>query len=88
MLVDSERKLFVPQLLHFTRQNDVCSTQEVQLVLVHGDRVQSLAQKIFELGDVALLRLDCFFVLDESFKRFYEAVLVCHSQMMGGRFFV
>ena len=79
MLVDSERKLFVPQLLHFTRQNEVCSAQEIELVLVHGDRVQGFAQKIFELGDVALLRLDCFLVLDEGFKRLYDAVLVCHS---------
>ena len=79
MLVDSERKLFVAELLHLTRKNDVGSAQHIEFVLVHGDRVQSLAQKIFELGDVALLRLDCFLVLDEGFKRLDEAVCVCHS---------
>jgi len=79
MLVDSERKLFVAELLHLTRQNNVCSTQEVQLVLVHSDGVQGLTQKIFELGYVTFLRLDCFFVLDEGFKRLDEAVCVCHS---------
>jgi hypothetical protein len=31
------------------------------------------------LDDVALLRLDCFFVLDESFKRLDEAVCICHN---------
>jgi hypothetical protein len=31
------------------------------------------------LDDVALLRLDCFLVLDESFKRLDDAVCVCHS---------
>jgi len=47
MLVDSERKLFVAQLLHLTRKNDVRSAQEVQLVLVHGDGVQGARQEIF-----------------------------------------
>ena len=44
ILVESERKLFVAQLLDFTRQNNVRSAQEIQLVLVHGDRVQGLCQ--------------------------------------------
>ncbi len=68
MLVDSERKLLVAQLFNFTRQNDVRSAQEVEFVLVRGDGVQGLRQEVFELDDVALLRLDCFLVLDEGFK--------------------
>ena len=79
MLVDSERKLLVAQLFNFTRQNDVRSAQEVEFVLVRGDGVQGLRQEVFELDDVALLRLDCFLVLDEGFKRLDEAVCVCHS---------
>lgn len=79
MLVDSERKLFVAQLLHLTRQNDVGSAQEIQFVLVHGDGVQGLCQKLFQLCHISLLRLDCFLMLDESLQRFYDAVLVCHS---------
>ena len=64
MLVNSEREFFVAQLLNLARENDVRSAQEIELMLVHGDRVQRFAQKVFELGDVALLRLDCFLVLD------------------------
>lgn len=79
MLVSSERKLLIAQLLKLTRQNDVGAAQEIQLVLVRGDGVQGLRQKVFELDDVALLRLHCFLVLDESLKRLYDAVLVCHS---------
>ena len=79
MLVDSKRKLFVAQLFKLTRQNDVRSAQEIQLVLMRGDGVQGLRQEVFELDDVALLRLDCFLVLDEGFKRLDEAVCVCHS---------
>jgi len=29
--------------------------------------------------DVRLLRLDCFLMFDESFQRFDDAVLLCHS---------
>ena len=47
MLVDSERKLFVAQLLQLTRQNEIRSAQEIQLVLVHGDGVQGARQEIF-----------------------------------------
>ena len=46
MLVDSVRKLFVAQLLHLTRKNDVRSAQKIQLVLVHGDGVKRLLQQI------------------------------------------
>ena len=77
MLVDSERKLFVAQFLHLTRENDVRSTQEIQLVLVHGDGVQSARQKIFEFCHLDFLRLDSFLMLDESLQRFYDAVLWC-----------
>ena len=68
MLVDSERKLFVAQLLDFTRQNNVRSAQEIQLVLVHSDRVQCTRQEIFQLDHFSLLRLNCFLMLDESFE--------------------
>lgn len=42
MLVDSERKLFVPQLLKLTRKDNVGSAQEIEFVLVHVDGVQGL----------------------------------------------
>ena len=64
MLVDSERKLFVAQFLHLTRKNEIRSAQKVQLVLMHGDGVQGLCQKLFELCHISLLRLDSFLVLD------------------------
>jgi len=79
MLVNSERKLFITKLLDFTRENDVRSTQEIQLVLVHGDGVQSARQKIFEFCHLGFLRLDSFLMLDESLQRFDDAVLLCHS---------
>jgi len=66
MLVDSERNLLVAHCLHFTRKNNVGSAKEVQLVLVRGDGVQGLRQKVFEFDYVTLLRLHCFLVLDES----------------------
>ena len=66
MLVDSERNLLVTHGLHFTRKDKACSTQEVQLVLVRGDGVQGLREKLFELCHISLLRLDCFLMLDES----------------------
>jgi len=68
MLVDSERKLFVAEFLHLTRQNNVRAAQEIQLVLVRGDGVQGLRQKIFEFDYVTLLRLQVFLMLDESFE--------------------
>ncbi len=68
MLVDSERKLFVAQLLDFTRQNDVRSAQEIQLVLMRGDGVQGLRQKVLEFDYVTLMRLHSLLVLDEGFE--------------------
>lgn len=64
MLVDSERNLFVAQLLHLTRENDVRAAKEIQLVLVHGDCVQRLFQDVAQFDKANLLRLDCFLVLD------------------------
>ena len=66
MLVDSERNLLIAHCLHFTRKNNVGSAKEVQLVLVRGDGVQGLSEKLFELCHISLLRLDCFLMLDES----------------------
>jgi hypothetical protein len=66
MLVDSERKLLIAHCLHFTRKDNAGSTQEVQFVLVRGDGVQGLREKLFELCHISLLRLDCFLMLDES----------------------
>jgi hypothetical protein len=88
MLVDSERNLFVFHRSQFNRKRSRNATQEVELVLVRGDRVQGFLQHILEMVDVRLLGLDCFLVLDEGFKRFDDAVLLCHSQMIGLRFLV
>ncbi len=79
MLVSSERNLFVFHRSQFDREGCGHATQEVELVLVRGDRAQGFFQHILEMMDVRLLGLDCFLVLDESFKRLYDAVLVCHS---------
>ncbi len=79
MLVDSERKLFVAQFFQFVCHRDVHAAKHIHFMLVCGDGVQGLRQDVFELDYVALLRLDCFLVLDESFKRLDEAVCVCHS---------
>ena len=68
MLVSSERKLFVAELLQLTSQNKVRAAQEIQLVLVRGDSVQGFRQKIFEFDYVTLLRLQVFLMLDESFE--------------------
>jgi hypothetical protein len=68
MLVDPKRKLFVAELFNLTRQNDVRATKKIELMLVHCDRVESLAQKIFEFDNFALLRLQVFLMLNESFK--------------------
>ena len=68
MLVNSERKLFVAELLHFTRKNDVRAAQHIKFMLVHRDRVQGLRQKVFEFNDVALVRLHSLLVLDEGFE--------------------
>ena len=64
MLVDSERKLFVAQFLHLACKDEIRSAQEIQFVLVHGDRVQCTRQEIFQLDHFSLLRLNCFLMLD------------------------
>lgn len=79
MLVDSERNLFVFHRSQFNRESSGHATQEVELVFVHGDGVQSFCEDVAQFHDASLLGLNCFLVLDESLKRFDDAVLLCHS---------
>jgi hypothetical protein len=79
MLVDSERDLFVFHRSQFNGESGGHATQEVELVLVHSDRVQSFCEDVAQFYDASLLSLDCFFVLDESFKRLDDTIGVCHS---------
>jgi hypothetical protein len=80
MLVDSERKLFVTQLLHLTRKNNVRPAQEIELVLVHGDGVQSLGQEVFELSNVILLRLQNLLLLGKRVQGFHDVFVLCHKE--------
>lgn len=79
MLVDSKRDLLIFYRAQLYRKRSRNATQEIEFVLVHGDRAQSLLQHILKMVDVRLLRLDCFLMLNESFQRFDDAVLLCHS---------
>ncbi len=79
MLVDPKRELLIFYCVQLYRERSRNATQEIEFVLVHGDRAQSLLQHILKMVDVRLLRLDCFLMLDESFQRFDDAVLLCHS---------
>lgn len=79
MLVDSKSDLLIFHCAQLYCERSRNATQEIEFVLVHGDRAQSLLQHILKMVDVRLLRLDCFLMLDESFQRFDDAVLLCHS---------
>lgn len=68
MLVDSERKLFVAQLLDLTCENEIRSAQEIEFVLMHGDGVQGAREKIFQFDHLGLLRLHSDFMLCERVK--------------------
>lgn len=79
MLVDSERNLLIFYRTQLNRKRSRNATEEVELVLVHIDSVESLTQKFFEFDYVTLLLLDCLLVFYESFERLDDAVLLCHN---------
>ena len=79
MSVDPERNLFVFHRSQFNCESSGHATQEVELVFVHSDGVESFCEDVAQFCDASLLSLDCFLVLDEGFKRLDDAVCVCHS---------
>ena len=79
MLVDSLCEFRIAHGAKFVGEDDIGSAQKVQFLFVRGDGVQGSCKNLAQFRDRSVLRLDCFLVLDESLKRLYDAVLVCHS---------
>jgi hypothetical protein len=64
MLVDSERNFLIFHRSQFDRESGGQATQEVELVFVHGDGVESFCENVAQFDNAKLLRLDCFLVFD------------------------
>lgn len=68
MLVDSESDFLIFHRAQFYGERSRNAAQEIEFVLVHGDRVQCARQEIFQFDHFSLLRLNCFLMLNESFE--------------------
>jgi hypothetical protein len=79
MLVESKGDLFVFHRAQLYGERSRNTAQEIQLVLVHGDGVQSLGQEVFELSNVILLRLQNLLLLGKCVQGFHDVFVLCHS---------